>query len=336
MVTPTEADAQVRWGVLGVAGIAVHKVIPAMQASQSSPVLAIASRTAGKAEAAATELGIERAYDSYEALLDDPDVEAVYIPLPNHLHAEWTKKAAAAGKHVLCEKPLAMSSEQAEEMVAFCARAGVKLMEAFMYRLHPLWVQVKHFVDSGRLGDLLAVQAFFSYRNVDPGNIRNIAEYGGGALMDIGCYPVNVARMVFGSEPTGVKAIMRRDPEFGTDFLTSAVLDFEGRQASFTCSTQIEDSQRVDIVGTEGRIVVEIPFNIPPDRPTRFVLYAGGDPPADPGVGVYEFPNADQYGLQADAFSRAIRLDTPVPTPPADAVANMVVIERIIANAEGH
>jgi predicted dehydrogenase len=335
MVTPTEA-APVRWGVLGVAGIAVHKVIPAMQASQSSPVVAIASRTAGKAEAAATELGVERAYDSYEALLGDPDVEAVYIPLPNHLHAEWTMKAASAGKHVLCEKPLAMSSEQAEEMVGFCDQAGVKLMEAFMYRLHPMWVGVKEIVDSGRLGDLLAVQAFFSYRNVDPENIRNIAEYGGGALMDIGCYPVNVARMLFDAEPSRVKAVIRRDPEFGTDFLTSALLDFEGRQASFTCSTQIEDSQGVEIVGTEGRIEVEIPFNIPPDRPTRFVHYAGGHPPTDPDFEAHEFPIADQYGIQADAFSRAIRQGTPVPTPPADAVANMVVIERIIADADGH
>ena len=325
---------RVSWGVLGVAGIAVHKVIPATQASQSSSVLAIASRTAGKAEEAAPELGIERAYGSYEALLADSDVEAVYIPLPNHLHAEWTMNAAAAGKHILCEKPLAMSSAQAQEMVDFCEEAGVKLMEAFMYRLHPMWVEAKRIVDTGGIGELLAVQSFFSYRNVDPENIRNIAEFGGGALMDIGCYPVNVARLLFGSEPTGVKSVVRRDPDFGTDFLTSAVLDFGGRQATFTCSTQIEDSQSVSIVGTSGRLEIEIPFNIPPDRPTRFFHYAGGDPPTDPGVEIHEFAVADQYGIQADAFSRAIRENTPVPTPPSDAVANMVVMERIVADSD--
>jgi predicted dehydrogenase len=323
----------VAWGVLGVAGIAVHKVIPAMQGTGNTPVIAIASRTAGKAEEAAADLGIERPYGSYEELLADRDVEAVYIPLPNHLHAEWTEKAAAAGKHVLCEKPLAMSSAQARDMIDACGRAGVKLMEAFMYRHHPMWVEARRLVESGAIGDLLAVQSFFSYRNIDPGNIRNIADYGGGALMDIGCYPVNVSRLLFGSEPSEVKAVIRRDPDFGTDVLTSAVLDFDGRQATFTCSTQVEDEQSVQIVGTAGRIEIEIPFNIPPDRPTRFLHFAGGHPPADPGVEVHEFAIADQYGIQAELFSRAIRGDLPVPTDPADAVANLVVMERIVADA---
>jgi len=323
----------VSWGVLGVAGIAVHKVIPAMQRSELSPVRAIASRSEGKAQEAAIALGIERAYPSYEALLADPDIEAVYIPLPNHLHAEWTERAAAAGKHVLCEKPLAMSSDQARHMIDVCRHAGVKLMEAFMYRLHPMWVEAKRMVDSGEIGELLAIQSFFSYRNVDPSNIRNISDFGGGALMDVGCYPVNVARMLFGAEPTTVKSSIRRDPEFGTDAVTSAVLDFEGRHATFTCSTQLEDDQGVNLVGTTGRLEIEIPFNIPPDRPTRLLHYAGGDPPVSPHVEVHEFATADQYGIQADAFSRAIREDTPVPTDPADAVANLVVMERIVADA---
>jgi len=323
----------VSWGVLGVAGIAVHKVIPAMQRSELSPVRAIASRSEGKAQEAAIALGIERAYPSYEALLADPDIEAVYIPLPNHLHAEWTERAAAAGKHVLCEKPLAMSSDQARHMIDVCRHAGVKLMEAFMYRLHPMWVEAKRMVDSGEIGELLAIQSFFSYRNVDPSNIRNISDFGGGALMDVGCYPVNVARMLFGAEPTTVKSSIRRDPEFGTDAVTSAVLDFEGRHATFTCSTQLEDDQGVNLVGTTGRLEIEIPFNIPPDRPTRLLHYAGGDPPVSPHVEVHEFATADQYGIQADAFSRTIREDTPVPTDPADAVANLVVMERIVADA---
>ena len=323
----------VSWGVLGVAGIAVHKVIPAMQGSELSPVRAIASRSAGKAEEAAASLGIEKSYASYEALLADPGIEAVYIPLPNHLHAEWTEKAAEAGKHVLCEKPVAISSDQARHMIEACDRAGVKFMEAFMYRLHPLWVEAKRMVDTGVIGDLVAVQSFFSYRNVDPSNIRNIADFGGGALMDVGCYPVNVARLLFGAEPTAVKSSILRDPDFGTDAVTSAVLDFGGRHATFTCSTQIEDKQSVSIVGTEGRIEIEIPFNIPPDRPTRLLHIAGGDPPVAPQIQVHEFRAADQYGIQADGFSRAIRDDTLVPTDPRDAVANLVVMERIVANA---
>jgi predicted dehydrogenase len=325
----------VRWGVLGTARIGVEKVIPAMRPSTASRVVAIASRSQEQAETTAAALGIPRAHGSYQALLDDPEVEAVYIPLPNHLHPEWTMAAAAAGKHVLCEKPLAITSAEAAAMVEACTVAEVKLMEAFMYRLHPLWVEVRRMVADGLIGELVAVQSFFSYRNVDPANIRNIAAYGGGALLDIGCYPVNVARMMFGSEPTEVKAATRHDPDFGTDVVTSAILDFDGRHATFTCSTQIEPSQRVELVGTSGRLVVEIPYNIPPDVPTRILHIAGGDPPVAPGIAVRELEPADQYRIQADAFSQAIREDTPVPTAPADAVANLQVIERILADAAG-
>jgi predicted dehydrogenase len=322
---------RVRWGVLGCAAIAVRKVIPAMQRSDHCAVVAIASRDQARAAAAASELGIPRSYGAYEELLADPDVEAVYNPLPNHLHAEWTLRAAAAGKHVLCEKPMAMTAREAQEMIDGCARAGVALMEAFMYRLHPLWTRVRTLVDDGAVGELLAIQAFFSYRNVDPANIRNIPAYGGGALMDIGCYPINVARWMFDAEPDGVVATARFDPSFGTDVLTSAVLDFGGRHAAFTCSTQIEDDQRVHLVGTEGRLVVEIPFNIPPDRPSRVLVAAGGAPPVAPDVHVIEVPAADPYGVQGDAFSLAVRDGAPVPLPPQDAVGNMEVIERIRA-----
>jgi predicted dehydrogenase len=279
-------------------------------------------------------LGIERAYSRYEDLLADPEIEAVYIPLPNHLHAEWTIAAAEAGKHVLCEKPLAMSSAQAEAMISRSVAAGVKLMEAFMYRLHPLWTEIRRLLSSGAIGDLLAVQSFFSYHNVDSRNIRNIADFGGGALMDVGCYPVNAARMLFGSEPTAVKAAVRRDERFGTDILTSVLLDFDGRHATFTCSTQLEPDQRVHVQGTTGRLLIEIPYNIPPDRPTRILHYAGGSPPVDPGLRVIEIPGADQYGIQADAFVAAIRTGEAVPTPPDDAVANLKVMEQIIADAE--
>ncbi len=324
----------VRWGVLGVAGIAVKHVIPGIQQSQLSQVDTIASRTSARAEEAAARLSIPRWHGSYEDLLADPAIDAVYIPLPNHLHAEWAVKAAEAGKHVLCEKPLAMSSAEARGMVQAAEDAGVLLMEAFMYRLHPLWVGVRRLLAEGAIGDLLAVQVFFSYYNVDPEDIRNIAGAGGGALLDIGCYAVNAARMLFGTEPTRVTGAIRRDPEFGTDVLTSALLDFDGRQATLTCSTQLEPDQRVHIHGTTGRIVVEIPFNIPPDLATRFLVASGGEPPVAPEIVVHEVAAADQYGVQADAFSRAVRGGTPVPTPPTDAIANLEVMERIIADAE--
>jgi predicted dehydrogenase len=322
----------VRWGVLGAANIN-RKVVPAMQSAASCEVLALASRSQDRADEAAAAFGIPRAHGSYEALLGDPDVEAVYIPLPNHLHAEWTLRAADAGKHVLCEKPLAMSSAEASTMVEGCEKAGVLLMEAFMYRLHPMWQRVRELVAEGRIGELRAVDAVFTYFNDDPQNIRNVADFGGGALMDIGCYPINVARMMFGAEPDGVKAFVRRDPQFGTDVLTSAVLDFGGRHASFVCSTQLESDQRVELVGTDGRLVVDIPFNIPPDRPTRILHVAGGEPPVEPGVEVVEIAAADQYAVQGDLFSRAVRSGGPVPTATDDAVANMVVIERIFESA---
>jgi predicted dehydrogenase len=325
----------VKWGVIGCADIAVKKVIPAMLGSDLSQVTAIASRSRERATAAAGSLGIPRAYGSYQELLDDPDLEAVYIPLPNHLHHEWAIAAAEAGKHVLCEKPLSTTSVLAREMIETAQRSGVKLMEAFMYRLHPLWVEVRRLIADGTIGELRAVQSFFSYHNVDPDDIRNQVDAGGGALFDIGCYPVNVSRMLFESEPTDVMAAVRRDPAFGTDILTSVVLDFDGRHATFTCSTQLEDDQRVHIYGTEGRLLIEIPFNIPPDRPTRVLSIAGGDPPVDPKIVTHQVDAADQYGVQADAFSRSIRQGTPVPTPPEDAVANLEVMERIFADAAG-
>jgi predicted dehydrogenase len=218
-------------------------------------------------------------------------------------------------------------------MIEGCERAGVTLMEAFMYRVHPMWTRVHGLVTEGAIGELQAIQAFFSYRNLDPENIRNIAAYGGGALMDIGCYPINVARWMFGEEPSSVVGAVRYDPTFGTDVLSSAVLDFNGRHATFTCSTQIEDDQRVHLVGTHGRLLVEIPFNIPPDRPTRIIRATGGDPPVAPGIEVITVPEADPYAVQVDAFAAAIRDGAPVPIPPEDAIGNLAVIERILRSS---
>jgi predicted dehydrogenase len=324
---------KLRIGVLSTADIAIRKVVPGMRRAARVEVVAIASRYGDQARAAADRLGIPRAHASYEGLLADADVDAVYIPLPNHLHAEWTIAAARAGKHVLCEKPMALTAADAERMAAACDAAGVLLMEAFMYRVHPSWVAVKDLVASGRIGRLTAVTSWFSYFNDDPANIRNIPAFGGGALYDIGCYNVNLSRMLFGSEPTGVLASIERDPATGVDILTSAILDFDEGTATFTCATRLETDQRVDIYGSTGRISIGIPFNIPPDRPTKVFVTAGGDPPVAPATEVIEFPAADPYGVEADVFAAAVLDGAPLPFQAADAAANLRVIEAIFAAA---
>jgi len=323
-----------RWGILSTANIGTEKVIPGIQGAARCDVVAIGSRDGQVARTVADRLGIERAHGSYEALLADPDVDAVYIPVPNHLHAEWTIAAARAGKHVLCEKPLAMTAADAERMAEVCAAEGVKLMEAFMYRQHPSWVAVRDLVASGRIGRLVAVQSWFSYYNDDPANIRNIQAVGGGALYDVGCYNVNLSRMLFGAEPTHISATIARDPVLGVDTTTSAILEFDAGVATFTCSTRAETDQRVHVYGTEGRISIGIPFNIPPDRPTHVYVTAGGDPPVAPATETLTFDTADPYTVQAERFAAAILDGTPVPVDPSDAVANLRVIEAIFADAE--
>ncbi len=325
--------SSLRWGVLSTADIARTKVIPGMRRAARTDVVAIASRDGDRARQVATELAIPTAHESYEALLADPTVDAVYIPLPNSLHAEWTLRAADAGKHILCEKPLAMTSADARRMVDGCRAAGVHLAEAFMYRLHPSWVAVRELVASGRIGRLTAIQSWFSYFNDDPANIRNIRSAGGGALYDVGCYCVNLSRMLFGSEPTRVQAALNRDPVGGTDVVTSALLEFAGGVASFTCSTRAEDDQRVHIYGTEGRISIGIPFNIPPDRPTEVYVTAGGDPPVAPDTETLTFGIADPYAVEFERFADVVLDGAPNPVASDDPVANLEVIERIFAGA---
>ena len=323
-----------RIGILSTASIAVEKVIPAMRRARRVEVSAIASRDGHAARQAAARLAIPSAHDSYEALLADSDIDAVYIPLPNHLHAEWTIAAVRAGKHVLCEKPLALTANDAQRMVTAAQDAGVLLMEGFMYRHHPSWVAVADIVASGRIGRLLAVQSWFSYYNDDAANIRNISEYGGGALYDIGCYNVNLSRMLFGGEPTRVTSAITRDPVSNVDVLTSAILQFETGVATFTCSTRAETDQRVHVYGTDGRISMEIPFNIPPELPTKIFVTAGGDPPVNPATETLTSAAADAYAVEVDAFAGAILDGTPLPVAPDDAVANLRVLERIFAAAE--
>jgi predicted dehydrogenase len=323
---------KVRWGVLGAAKIAVEKVIPAMQRGLWSEVAGLASRDAGRAERFARGLGVPKAYGSYEELLADPDIEAVYNPLPNHLHVPLSIKAAEAGKHVLCEKPVALSVAEAKELLAARDRAGVRVQEAFMVRTHPQWLGTVELLRSGRVGGLRAVTCAFSYFNRDSANIRNRPEMGGGALMDIGCYPVNLSRFAFNEEPRRVFGLVERDPEWNVDRLTSAVLDFPAGQATFTCSTQLAPYQRMQFFGTRGRVEVERPFNSPNDRPTRILVYDDSD--ASGGVEVVEIPACDQYTIQGDLFSRAIREGAETPLPLEDSVKNMAVIEAIFRSAE--
>ena len=322
---------KVRWGVLGAAKIAVNQVIPAMQQGECSEVVAIASRKLDQATAVANELGIPKAYGSYEELLADPDVEAVYNPLPNHLHVPWTIKAAEAGKHVLCEKPISLTVAEARDLLAARDRFGVKIGEAFMVRTHPQWLATRDLIREGQIGELRSIVGFFSYTNRDPKNIRNIPEYGGGALMDIGCYPITISRFVLREEPLRAVALIERDPEMNIDRLTSAVLDFPSAQATFTCSTQLIPYQRIHFFGTRGRIEVEVPFNAPTDRSCRIYIDHGADAG---GLETREFPVCNQYTIQGDLFSRAIIEGGEVAVPVEDAVRNMAVIQALFRSAE--
>ncbi len=322
---------KVRWGILSTAKIGLKKVIPAMQKGEYCDVRAIASRDARQARKAAKRLGIRHSYGSYEDLLADQHTEAVYIPLPNHLHVEWSIKALAAGKHVLCEKPLGLNAANARELLAAAEEhPRLKIMEGFMYRHHPQWQRAKLLVDRGKIGELRAIQSFFAYYNVAPGNIRNRADAGGGGLMDIGCYPISLSRFLFEAEPLRVCGVMEMDPVFQTDRQTLGILVFGAGTASFTCGTQLAPYQRVNIVGTDGRIEIEIPFNAPPNQACRMWYQAGAE------IEEIRLEICDQYTIQGDLMAKAILDDGPVPTPLSDAVANMQVIDALALSARSH
>ncbi|TVP68725.1 MAG: gfo/Idh/MocA family oxidoreductase [Nitriliruptor sp.] len=323
-----------RWGIISSAKIAREKVIPGLQRADNCEVVAIGSRDRQAAADVAERWGIPSAYGSYEDVLADPRVDAVYVPVPNHLHARWTIAAAEAGKHVLCEKPLALTADEAQTMVDVCERAGVAFMEAFMYRLHPSWERTRELVDEGTIGELVAVDSWFSYFNDDPDNIRNIAEVGGGALMDIGCYCIDLSRLLFGAEPTAVASRMRRDPAQHVDTTTSALLGFERGTATFTCSTRAKADQYVTIHGTDGRIHLDVPFNIPADRSTEVVVHTGKALPAHADGEVHRFGPTDPYTVQGERFAAAVLAGTTVPTLPSEGVATMRVLDRVVAAAE--
>ncbi|WP_262296279.1 Gfo/Idh/MocA family protein [Microvirga sesbaniae] len=317
----------VRWGILSTAKIGRVKVVPGMMKSPLCEVVAVASRDEASARDMAAELGIPKAYGSYEALLADPDIEAIYNPLPNHLHVPMTLAAAAAGKHVLCEKPIAITANEAEQLER--AAAQVMIAEAFMVRHHPQWHRARDVIRSGEIGDLRAIHVIFSYFNVDPANIRNKPDIGGGGLLDIGCYAVVAGRFVFEAEPLRVVTLVDRDPAFGVDRTTSALMDFGGgRQLAFTVSTQAVPYQRVQILGTKGRIEIEIPFNAPPDSPTR-IFVDDGSQHGNRSARALECPVVDQYQLQGEAFSRAVRGAAPLEYGLEDAILNMRILDAL-------
>jgi predicted dehydrogenase len=226
-----------------------------------------------------------------------------------------------------------MTVAEARTLLAVQQRTGVIVGEAFMVRTHPQWLRTRELIASGRIGPLRSIQGFFSYFNADPKNIRNIPECGGGGLMDIGCYPINTSRLLFGEEPSRVVGLIENDPELHVDRLTSAILDFPSGQATFTCSTQLVPYQRMQVFGTKGRIEIEIPFNAPNDRPCRIFIDDGKDLFGG-GVTTETFPTCDQYTIQGDVFSRAVREGTGVPIPLPDAIKNMAVIEAIFRSVK--
>jgi predicted dehydrogenase len=324
---------KIRWGVLGVAKIATEKVVPAIQQSALGEVTAIASRDSARAKAAAASLGIPKSFGSYESMLADPDIDAVYNPLPNHLHVPVSIDAAGRGKHVLCEKPIALSSVETTKLIEARDRTGVKIEEAFMVRTHPQWLRAMEICESGRLGEVRSYLAAFSYFNSDPENIRNVAAFGGGGLMDIGCYLVTTSRMVFGELPRRVACLMERDPASGVDTLTSMLLEYPSGHAAGTCSTRLVAHQRVSVFGTSGRLVVEIPFNAPADRPCRIFVDDGRDV-FETGMETITIPTCDQYTIQADLFAQAVQQNTEVPWPLERSLENIRVIEALFQAAE--
>lgn len=321
---------KVRWGILSTANIGMGKVTPGIQKSAHSEVVAIASRDLGKARAAADKLGIAKAYGSYEELFADPDIDAIYNPLPNHLHVPMTVAAARAGKHVLCEKPIALNAADAQALRQ-CPPDRI-VLEAFMVRFHPQWLRARDIVRSGELGEVRAINAVFTYFNDDPANVRNQADIGGGGIMDIGCYPITAARFLFETEPKRVVSLVERDARFGTDRLASVLADFgQGRQLSFICSTQTIGHQRVQVLGSKGKLEIIIPFNAPQGERTAITIDTGG--PFDGSLARREIlPESDQYTEQAEAFALAVLGHKPLPWGIEDAIASMKVLDAVFAS----
>lgn len=323
---------KVKWGILSTAKIGTELVIPAMQNTQFCDIVAIASRNIDTAKAVANKLRIPTYHGSYDALLESPDVDAIYIPVPNHMHTQWALKAMNAGKHILCEKPLALSIFDIQKMIQARDKNGVKAGEAFMVNSHPQWPRLRQMLKDGVVGNITAVQGFFSYLNKDPKNIRNIADFGGGGLWDIGCYQIHCTRYLLAQEPHRVMASALIDPNFHTDYLASAIMNFKDIIASFTVSTQTKDSQHLTIYGDKSKLEIQIPFNAPADRETTAFL--GREALLQQEGKLFRFPVTNQYSTQGDEFSKAILEDTKVPVPLEDSLYNTAAILAAFESAQ--
>ncbi len=333
------SDAQhrgsVRWGVLGTARIARNHLFKAIRDAEDCELVAVASRDGATGAAVAAEFGIPRVHEGYEALLADPDIDAVYLPLPNDLHAPWIRAAADAGKHVLCEKPLTLDAAEADAVAGYCRERGVLLMEAFMYRFHPVWAEARRLLAEGAIGRLTDVETWFAFRSLqDASDYRMTMDRGGGALLDVGCYAVNLTRWLLGDEPETVAASARMDPAGEIDLTFSAILDYGEARSVFTASMEMEPDHRVRLHGTDGWLAVADPFNCPADHVTTITIATGGDAhPHHSSLRTLQVPAADQYGLQATALSRAILRHQPSPVAAEDAAANMRLISRLFEAA---
>lgn len=316
-----------RWGILSTARIAREQMIPALQASDNGVVFALASRDGAKAREVAARFGIPHAFDSYEGLLASAEVDGVYIPLPTSQHVEWAIKAADAGKHVLVEKPLGLKAGEIAEVIAARDRNKVQICEAFMVVYHPQWIKVRDLVQQGAIGRLRHVQGAFSYFNVDPQNMRNRPELGGGALPDIGVYPTVSTRFVTAREPLRIRANVEFDKTFGTDSYSNIWADFGDFDLTFYVSTQMALRQFMVFHGDKGFIEVHAPFNAGLYEHHRVELHNSTHSEAT----VYRFPGAQQYKLEAEAFARAARGGQERVFTLEESVLNQKVIDAIFA-----
>ncbi len=331
MSPETNATRQLRWGVLSTSDFAERRFIPGLRKSSILTVHGVASRDLLRAQAFAARCEIPVAYGSYEEMLADPNIDIIYNPLPNNLHVEWTRKAAEAAKHVLCEKPMGMTADEVASLLPLASR--VHIAEAFMVRQHPQWTQVREIIRRGELGRVTHAHIAFAYTNTDETNIRNIEAVGGGAMYDIGCYAVVAARWFLEAEPVRVAAVKDVDPRFGTDRLTSALLDFgDGRTCAFSVSTQSTPHQRVHLFGTKGRLELTIPFNQPQDASLTFFFHDGSSMAGLDAVPTV-VPMADQYTLLAEWFCRKVTDEQPSSVGIDDAIANMRVIDAVFRSA---
>lgn len=319
---------KMKFGVLGVSGHFLKRIVFPLMESETVEIYAIASRNIKRAQETAEKYGIPKFYGSYEELLDDPEIDAIFNPLPNHMHKEWIFKSADAKKHMLCEKPLTLDTEETNEVIEYIKDSGIKLMEAFMIRFHPKWQKAKALIDNGYIGKVRHIQTVFSYNNQDPSNIRNIKEVGGGALLDIGCYAINTARYILGKAPKRVISMIDEHPEFGTDMTTSAILDYGDAVSLFTVSTSAFPQQQVKIFGTEGTLTVTIPFNDISEVPGK-LLFENNSASME-----IEVEPVNQYRLMFEAYAKSIVDDTEVPLPLSDSLLNMKTIDAVFKSAK--